>query len=187
MAPLLCGALNLAAALVLVTALAPGTPLVADAAERERYVQGHVVLWRAGWSLWTAAALALVWFYAWWRARVRGPRAAPAIAAFGFVVDASAEMLLIVRGPDAYAEVAPLAFFLTGAIANGLYTVAGALLTVATALRTPERAWAWTMWGAGALLTLGAVAALPVVTAAATAVLFALFVPWCAYLAWRLG
>lgn len=149
----------------------------------------HLVAWRLGWSLWIAAAFSLLWFYTWWRARVAAAptaRLAIAVAAAALLADVSAELLLIVAAPTAYAATAPLAFLLTGGVANGLYTVAGALLTLATPLARAERAWAWTMWGAGALLSAGAFLELPLLTAAATGVLFALFCPWCLYLAWKL-
>jgi hypothetical protein len=65
-APLVCATLNFAAALVMAFVLAPATPLVADAAERVAYVQTHLLAWKLGWSVWIAAALSLLWFYAWW-------------------------------------------------------------------------------------------------------------------------
>ena len=42
------------------------------------------------------------------------------------------------------------------------------------------------MWAAGILLSVGAFANVPLITAIATAVLFALFCPWCVYLALKL-
>lgn len=185
MAPLACAAVNAVAVFVLALWLAPGTPVVADLAERERYVREHADLWRVGWSVWMLAAATLVWFYAWWRARVGAPRVALVLAAAGIVADWSSELLLIVAAPTAYADIAPFAFFLTGAIANGLYTVAGVMLTLATRLTTAERVYAAVMWSAGVVLSLGAVASLPLLTAAASAVLFALFCPWCVWLARR--
>ncbi len=184
MAPLACATANLVAALVLALVLAPATPLVADVAERERYVRENLVAWRAGWAIWMLAAVTLLWFYTWWRGRVNGPRSAVVIASAGIAVDLSSEAMLIIAGADGYAGIAPLAFFLTGAIANGLYTIAGIQLTLATTLRPRERAYAAFMWSAGLMLSLGAILAQPLITAIASTLLFALFCPWCVWL-WR--
>ena len=54
-----CAAANLAAAVALLTVLAPGTPLALEPA-RAAYVREHVALWRAGWSLWVVAAVSLL-------------------------------------------------------------------------------------------------------------------------------
>lgn len=184
MAPLVCAVTNLVAALALAFVLAPATPLVPDVAERERYIAAHLVAWRIGWATWMVAAAALLWFYAWWRARVGAPRSVLAIALAGIAADWTSELLLIVSAPDAYASVAPFAFFLTGAVANGLYTVAGIRLTVATKLGVVPRAYAAFMWSAGVMLSAGALLGIPLVTAIASAELFVLFVPWCVWL-WR--
>jgi hypothetical protein len=184
-APLACAAANFIAALVLVLVLAPGTPLVADVVERQRYIREHLLEWRAGWAVWMLAAATLLWCYVWWRARVKGPRSAIVIAAIGITADWSAEFMLILGGADRYADVAPLAFFLTGAIANGLYTVAGIQLTVAMPLTPRARMYAAFMWSAGLMLSLGAVIMQPLITAIASALLFGLFCPWCVWLWWR--
>jgi hypothetical protein len=43
------------------------------------------------------------------------------------------------------------------------------------------------MWTVGALLSIGAFLGIPLLVATATALLFALFCPWCVYLARRLA
>ena len=187
MAPYACAVLNLAAVIVLALVLAPGTTLVPNVDDRARYIADHLAAWRAAWAVWMAAAASLVWFYVWWRARVNGPHVALAIAMLGIVADWAAELSLIVGGADAHAAIAPFAFFLTGAVANGLYTIAGVLLTLATPLGAVARAYAALMWSAGGLLSVGAALDLPLLTALATGELFALFVPWCVWLARRLG
>ncbi|MEK7863665.1 MAG: hypothetical protein AAB295_10445 [Chloroflexota bacterium] len=186
MAPLVCASLNLLAALVMAFVIAPATPLVPEIAERERYIREHLLPWRLAWLTWMAAGASLLWFYSWWRARVRGPKVALAIAAVGLVADWSAEIALIASGADGYRSVAPAAFFLTGAIANGLYTFAGIQLTLATPLGVRARAYAAFMWSAALMLSLGAAIAQPLVVAIATAELFALFCPWCVWLWLRL-
>ena len=186
MAPYACAALNLAAVAVLALVLAPGTTLVPTVDDRVRYISEHLVAWRIAWGIWMAAAVSLLWFYVWWRARVSGPHVVLVIALLGIVADWTAELSLIVAGADAHAAVAPFAFFLTGAVANGLYTIGGVLLTLATPLGTAARAYAALMWSAGGLLSIGAALDLPLLTALATGELFALFLPWCVWLARRL-
>lgn len=184
MPALACATLNLAAALVLAFVLAPATPLVPDLADRERYVREHLLAWRAGWATWMLAGASLLWMYAWWRQKVGAPRSVLAVALAGIIADWTAEMLLIVGAPDRYADVAPLAFFLTGAVANGMYTLAGIQLTLATPMGRGARMYAAFMWSAGLMLSAGALFSIPLVTAIASAELFVLFVPWCVWL-WR--
>lgn len=184
MAPLACAVANLVAALALAFVLAPATPLVADVAERERYVREHLVAWRVGWGTWMLAGASLIWMYAWWRRRVSAPHWALALALAGIAADWTAELMLIVAAPDRYADVAPVVFFLTGAVANGLYTLAAIQLTLATPLGLGARVYAALMWSAGLSLSAGAILAIPLVTAIASAELFVLFVPWCLWL-WR--
>lgn len=184
MAPLACAICNLVAVLVLALVLAPGTPVVPDVAERQRYVSEHLLAWRLGWASWMLAAATLVWFYVWWRARVNAPRLAVTFALIGIAADWSAELSLIVAGADGYASIAPLAFLFTGAIANGMYTAAGIQLTLATPLGPGARAYAALMWAGGALLSFGALFNFALLTAIASAWLFALFLPWCVWL-WR--
>jgi len=181
-APVVCAAVNFAAALVMAFVLAPATPIVTDAAERSMYVQTHLLAWRIGWAVWIAAALSLLWFYAWWRGRI-GPSFIPVvIAASGFIADVTSETMLILYDTTT----APFAFGLTGVVANGLYTICGIWLTLVMPLSTMERIWAAVMWAAGITLSVATLAGLYVLAAVATAVLFALFCPWCVYLAAKL-
>lgn len=180
-APLACAVVNLLAAIAMASVLAPGTPLAGDAGGRARYVADHLVAWRLGWASWVLAALTLVWMYAWWRGRTGASRMPVVIACVGLVADLPSEAMLIVAGDDARG--ATLAFFLTGAVANLLYTVAGIQLTAATSLSVGGRTYAAFMWSAGLAVSLGSILAVPLVTAIGTAILFLLFVPWCLYLA----
>jgi len=181
-APLVCAAVNFAAALVMAFVLAPATPIVADAADRFAYVQDHLIAWRIGWAVWIAAALSLLWFYAWWRGRIGASYVPVALAVSGFIADVTSETMLILYD----ATTAPFAFVLTGVVANGLYTVCGIWLTLAMPLNTVERIWAALMWAAGITLSLATLTGLYLAAALATAVLFALFCSWCVYLAVKL-
>jgi hypothetical protein len=181
-APLVCAAVNFAATLVMAFVLAPATPIVTDAADRSAYVQTHLLAWKLGWVVWIAAALSLLAFYAWWRVRIGAPFVPVVLAAGGLVADVTSETMLIMYDTTT----APFAFVLTGVVANGLYTACGIWLTLAMRLSTTERIWATVMWTAGITLSLATLAGMYLVAAIATAVLFALFCPWCVYLAVKL-
>lgn len=174
--------MNFAAALVMALVLAPATPIVADAAERLAYVEANLVAWRLGWAVWIVAALTLLWFYWWWRGRIGLSYLPVALAAGGFAADVTSEIMLMLYD----AATAPFAFLLTGVVANGLYTACGIWLTLAMRLSNVERIWAAVMWAAGITLGLATLTGLYLAAAVATAVLFALFCPWCVYLAVKL-
>ena len=180
-APYACAIVNLAAAIALATVLAPGAtnaPTDVNAA----YVRAHIELWRAGWLLWVAAAISLVAFFGWWAARLERSVVvwvALTIVCAGLAFDVVAESLLAWWAPDHYLDTAPLAFRLTGIGANGLYSVAGLILTARSPVLPRWLAqWSWTVWllgiGLAAAVALGGDVAARIITAA----LFALLVPW---------
>ncbi len=154
--------------------------------QRLTYVGTHLLVWRLGWMTWIAAALSLLAFYWWWRDRINGSYVPLVLGGLGLIADVTAELILIVGGAQNYIANSAFAFALTGGVANGLYTLCGIGLTLATPLTRFARAWAAVMWAAGILLSVGALANIPIITATATAVLFALFCPWCVYLAAKL-
>lgn len=181
-----CAAANLCAILALATVLAPGTTL-ADEPARAAYVTEHLVLWRAGWLVWVAAAVSLLAFYRWWSARIRAGLVALAIALAGFAADIVAEALLIVVVPER-PDLARASFVLTGGVANGCYTIAGAALSLRTPrLRGPFAAWTAAVWLAGGALSAFALLEVPLGVAIATAALFALFLPWLLVMGRRLA
>ena len=152
---------NLAAAAALVLALQPGLPLPGnDLPARQAYVAEHTIVWWAGWLLWHAAAIALLGFYvglaAHWgqRAPIRCGLALLCAAA-GMAVDLGAQTLymgvLPRLGPDAFTVVEDAAGVLTGYLGNGLYTVAGLLLTWAGLGELPRYlvALGLVVWAAG--------------------------------------
>ena len=181
-----CAAANLVAVVAMATVLAPGTTLVEEPA-RAAYVRENAAVWRIGWSLWIVATVGLLLFYRWWARRIRARAGVVWIAVAGFAADVLAQSLLIAVVPDR-PELARAAFMLTGGAANGLYTLAGALLSrVTPGMRGPFALWTWTMWEDGAALSLVTVLELPLAIAAASAALFALFIPWCVAMGRRLG
>jgi hypothetical protein len=182
LAPYACAGTNAAAFVVMATILRHGTGIVADPAARVAYISAHLALWRAGWMLWIAAAISVVAFYAWWGSYLRDWRvggAAVSIASIGLACDLAGESLLIGWLPRDYDRVAPAAWLLTGAAANGLYTVAGVVLTLATeTLQGLLKTTTWAVWIAGAAVTVSTLAHTPMAIAVSTTVLFLLFCPW---------
>lgn len=180
-----CAAANLVAIVAMATILMPGTTLFPEAA-RADYVAENAGLWRLGWGLWVVAAISLLVFYRWWTRRVAAGSAALWIAAAAFAADMIAESTLIALVPDR-PELARPSFLITGGVANGLYTLAGMVLTRATPLVHGRFAfWTWAMWSTGLALSLVTFLEMPLAIAAVSAALFALFIPWCVALGRRL-
>ena len=182
LAPVACAATNLIGIIAMAAVLRFGTEIVPLPADRIAYITAHPILWRAGWSMWIASGVTLVAFYAWWGSFLERPRwglAAVAIAAVGLACDFAGESLLIAWLPHNFESLARAATLLSGAAANGLYTVAGIVLTIATpSLRGFLRALTWTVWAAGGALTALAVAGSPIGIAVSTTILFVMFCPW---------
>jgi hypothetical protein len=75
--------------------------------------------------------------------------------------------------------VAPITSVLTGGLGNGLYTIAGAVLTLATpGLKGWFLAWTWAIWAAGFGLSAFTFAGNFIGVAICSGVLFMLFCPW---------
>ena len=185
-APYACAATNFVAILAMATMLRPGTELIPAVADRVTYISRHPVLWRAGWSIWVAAALSLVAFYAWWGSYLRHSTLAVValgVASAGLACDLVAESLFIGWLPRDYESIAPIATMLTGAAANGFYTLAGIILTLGTrSLGGSLLVLTWAVWVAGGSLTACTLARASSGIAISTGVLFALFCPWAVWL-----
>lgn len=182
-APYACALINLVAAAVLAVVLGP-VLTVGDLQTRAAFVVDHSLIWRLGWGIWIAAALSLVAFYAWWGARIASPElalVALAVAIVGLTFDTAAESLFIGWLPRDFDRIAQTATVLTGGMANGLYTIAGVLLTLGTgSFRGRFLLWTWAVWTAGILVSAFSFAGHLSGIALSTAALFILFCPWAA-------
>jgi hypothetical protein len=199
-APYACAAVHAVAAVALAVALRPGTEVVTDEAARAAYIGHNPLLWRGGWAVWLLAALSLLGFYAWWGARlpsVRWALAGFALAVLGLLFDFWGESVYIAWLPE-HMVLQRFASLLTGAGANGLYTAAGVVLTLATpGLRgwpargsleaRVGRAWTWAAWAAGAALSVAALANSAAGMAVAGGALMALLVPWFVWMGRKLA
>ena len=184
LAPWACAILNGLGTVAALFWLRFGTEMVADPAARAAYITAHPVLWRGGWGLWIAAAISLLAFYAWWGSRLGAPAwgvAAFMVALAGLACDLSAESLFIGWLPDHLESVQRTGSLFTGGAANGLYTVAGAILTLKTRnLRGWLFGWTWGVWAAGFALTTATLSGNVAAIAACTGTLMILFCPWAA-------
>jgi hypothetical protein len=185
-------ALNLAAAVTMWSTLRAGlrTP-GSEPFHRLEYIRGHTTLWQAGWLVWHAAAIALVLLFLVLARRFAGHapvRAAVAsIAALaGLSADLVAEAISMGVAPALSVQDFLLAEsiveVLTGYLGNGLYTVAGILLTWAGWRQLPRAILALSpiVWGAGVCLSLSSLAHWPAGELWSTAVLMPAFVLWAA-------
>jgi hypothetical protein len=151
-APYLCAAVHVAALLMMALVLRGGTEAQASVAARAAYVVAHPLGWALGWTVWMTAAQTVAGFYAWWAARLPSRRVAAAVlvaTAVGLACDLLGESLYAAwlpwLAPDVAAGVPGAAgrfaalqragTVLTGVAANGLYTLAGLALTLATPSR----------------------------------------------------
>lgn len=191
LAPYAAAGLHALAAVALLLFMRPGTEVVADSAARARYITQNPLLWRGGWAVWMLAALSLLAFYAWWGARLRRPRAVLAalgLAVVGLVCDLLAESLYIAWLPEHIEALQRAASLISGAGANGFYTAAGVVLTLATAgLRGWGRAWTWALWACGLALTAATLLNFAPGMALAGGALMALLVPWFVWMGRRLA
>jgi hypothetical protein len=190
-APWVCAILNAAAAAAMLFVLGGGTEAAPNIAWRAAFIAEHALLWRAGWAVWMMAGISLVAFFAWWGGWISSHALALvafAVALTGLACDLFAESLLIGWLPDRIDTVAPLASLLTGGAANGLYSIAGALLTLGTpALRGALRVFAWAVWASGFALTISTVSGSVSGMVISTAALMTLLCPWIAAFGWKLS
>jgi hypothetical protein len=156
--------LNLAAGLAMLFVLRPGLPVPGSTPSgRLGFIKRNPALWWSGWILWHAAAVSLVLLLVIlaWRFGRRAPiRAAIAVivAVAGLAADLSTEAFLM-GAPQSLDERAFVfaeagALVVNGYLANGLYTLAGILLTWAGAreLPRPVLLLSVVVWGAGLVL-----------------------------------
>jgi hypothetical protein len=180
-APEICAVVHLAAAVATLVWIRGGSEAVADSSHRAAFIATHTGTWRAGWVLWMIAAVTLVGFCCWWA--VRSHKRPLAVAALGvafaaLAADFFADSLFIGWMPDRYTGVARATTFVSEVVANGLYSVAGAMLMFASRMPTTFLFWGWSVWLAGFALAACGAARWDTGIVAASAILLTLFIPW---------
>jgi hypothetical protein len=186
----LSAALNAVASVVMVTVLRAGLPGGSDTAgQRLIFIQSHVWQWRVGWLTWNLAALSLLALY-FALGRVAGTqgnllvRLALIFATAGLAGDLSAETLIMGLEPSlsasAFAVAERATLLLTGYLGNGLYTLAGAMLT--WSLRRALPRWlvavAIALWAAGFALSVATLIDSTAGEIVTTGMVMVLFVGW---------
>jgi len=100
-----------------------------------------------------------------------------AIAALGLLCDFSGESIFIGWLPIPGSPLERTANLLTGGAGNGLYTIAGIMLTVASP-SLPLRWLAWLAWASGIALTVVTILDIRIGVVIASAALMIFFIPW---------
>jgi hypothetical protein len=181
-APVLCALVNAAAAVAMAAAVGGQARAVFAMADSAGVIAGHLAGWQLAWLLWLLAGQSLIAFYAWWGSRWPSSAwtfAAVALGVAGAACDALGQSWLIGWAPDRLTEVARAATLLTSGAANGLYTLAGIILTLRTSeLRGWLGVWTWACWLTGICLTVFALADHVTGMVASVAAMMPLFCLW---------
>jgi hypothetical protein len=187
--------------------LIPGSPLVASVASRAAYLSTHRTAWVLMWATWAMSSVALLGFYWVLMSRLEPPhpglkRSVSLLMLLAIGVDISAQVVyatmtpglgerfLAARGPERIPALAQfvwgerLPMLLSGAVANGLYSLCGVLVCVAAArdARFPRalRNAASLAWAGGLALSIASIAGDPGWIAVTTALAIGPFMLWCA-------
>jgi hypothetical protein len=201
LAPWLCAGTHAVALAAMLTLLRDGMLTEHDAASRAAYVNQNELAWSFGWASWMLAAAMLVAFYAWWGSHLVSRATATAavlVAALGIVFDFTGEGLAVFVLPElagnftqnaaAFISAERSFTLLTAGAANGLYTLAGLVLMLATPdLPVAIRAGMWLTWLAGIAMTVAGIMNHVGGMVASTVVLFPLLVAWTLWMGarWR--
>jgi hypothetical protein len=178
---------NLIAGVLTLFVLRQGLP-PRSLVDRASFISSHVVLWRLGWLGWSLAAVTLLGLFLALAGRFR--TVAPLLCGLGIVVgtaglaaDLSAEALLAGftgSTPPNLSLVQSEAFLLTGYVGNGLYTLAGILLTVAGRGALPKGVLALggLVWASGIWLSVATLSGSTTGEAVGTGFVIGSFVVW---------
>src|SRR5262245_51950378 len=191
------------AACVGLLAVRGGTEVEPDTAERARWIAEHPAAWATTWFIWSLASMSLLAFMIVWSQGL-GELSANAAAVFagcivcavGLLFDLAGETIYIVRltnpGPelDGFVRDVRAYTLLSAATANGLYCVAGILLSGISWRIGFLRGWigglGFAIWIVGLALTAAAVLDSRWGQVFTGAAVMGLFIPWSALVGWRL-
>ena len=175
-APLLCSIIHVAAAVATLAWIRGGSEAEPDPIARAVYVAANAPTCRAAWFIWMIAAISLGGFFCWWAARSPKPnlaRIALLVGCVGIAVDFFADSLFIGWLPQHYST------FVSEVFANGLYSIAGAMMMFASAPMRPWfRAWGWIVWLAGLALAVSGALRWEAAIVGSSGLLLGAFIPW---------
>jgi uncharacterized protein YqjF (DUF2071 family) len=167
-------------------------------AQRAAFVASNSLAWRIGWLLWLPASLALVLFLAAWsdvlEYKAWGALAV-ALTLAGAIIDWADEMFWIGLAPDLAARFSSDAFaagayalwdrayiVMSIGLANGLYTLGGAILTLLAFKTRGFPKWlAWSgalVWALSLVLSAAALVGDGAAVQIVSALVFVAFLPW---------
>jgi hypothetical protein len=181
-APRICAAIHVVAAGATLAWIRGGSEAESDPAARAAFIAAHALTWRAAWFIWMIAAISLGGFFCWWAARSPKPhlaRTALVIGCAGIFADFFSDALFIGWLPERYASLAPFTTFVSEVVANGLYSIAGAILMLASPpMRPGFRAWGWIVWLAGFALAAAGATRWDAAIVVSSGVLLGVFICW---------
>jgi hypothetical protein len=181
-APRVCSAVHLVAACSTLTWISGGSEAESDPIARAAYITDNVLTWRAAWLIWMIAAISLGGFFCWWAARSSRPRlalVALVVGCLGIVADFFADALFIGWFPERYASHATFVTIVSEVVANGLYSIAGTILMLASApMRPMFRTLGWAVWLAGFGLAFAGATRTDGAIVISSALLLTTFIPW---------
>lgn len=183
-----------------------GTEIGGAPPQRLEFVASHPQLWTAAWSIWMIASASFLAFAIAWTAKIWETSsdaaerwisaAACVLGLLGISCDLAGETTLIfwlphAKTPEEFLATYRIYQWLSPAIANGLYCLAGLLLSAISWrqgwLAGLGGAIGFGIWTIGLVLTIAAIVdstSLMLLTGAAT---IGLFIPWQAWLGYETG
>jgi len=179
-----------------------GLEFTPDLAERFRWLQANETKWVLVWWFWTVSTLSLPAFLASWILQLRNRYKAPnwawgalAICLVGTLCDVSGEAIYVAwithpaRSFEGFQWGIKAYYVLSAAIANGLYCIAGFILSYlsvrAKFLKGFVSLFGFAMWVVGLSLTVFAFRFHPKGVLIAGGLTMVMFLPWAAWVGWK--
>jgi hypothetical protein len=137
---------HLVAGVLMALVLRRGLDTNPDLQDRMAFLVHHRVIWTAGWLTWTAAALAILYFYlAFAEAHDSGLASTVLLTVAAIGPDLAGQAIEIgvlpAVGPPLFLTLHRVSVMLSGYLANGLYSLTALILTWRTRRAYP--AWVW--------------------------------------------
>lgn len=174
-------------------AVARGTEIEPDLAERFRWVGGHVPLWATVWFTWVLSSLSLLAFFPLWASALKSRWGFLIAIAVAFDLAGEFHYIVLATAPDLTLDGFRAAVhgynLFSAATANGLYCLLGIAFSVLSWRRAFLRGGigvlGFAVWGTGLALTLFVLLENRIGIAVTAAGVMTLWLPWAALAGWR--